>query len=154
MKNILYYLFPILGLLFLISCEDDDDAAKDSFMLTHADTKWKFTEADTTEWLHIDMDKIHDYIVDDSDSNCCTWSTATGTHTDCDGHSYTNRMLVNKGDSLHMDIIYGSTTMADENVLMVVNGNTMIVKITHPTFTESITYTKTTDALPSVTCVP
>ena len=53
-----------------------------------------------------------------------------------------------------MDIIYGSTTMADENVLMVVNGNTMIVKITHPTFTESITYTKTTEALPSVTCVP
>ena len=100
------------------------------------------------------MDKIHDYIVDDSDSNCCTWSTATGTHTDCDGYSYTNRMLVNKGDSLHMDIIYGSTTMADENVLMVVNGNTMIVKITHPTFTESITYTKTTEALPSVTCIP
>ena len=147
MKKIFYFLIPIIGLLFFISCEEED-AASESFMLTHADTKWKHVDGDTTDYIHIDMDKIHEYSVDPDDSDCCTWSTATGTHADCDNIPYTNRMLINKGDTLQMDIIYGSTTMPDESVFMVVSGSTMTITLSHSTFTETHTYNKTSEALP------
>jgi len=150
MKKIFYYLLPVLCLFLFLNCEDDDEV--DSFMLTHADTKWKHVDGDTTDYVHIDMDKIHEYAIDPNNSTCCTWSTATGTHTDCDDISYTNTMHVNKGDTLEMDIIYGSASMPDESVLMIVSGSAMTVKLTHGTFTETHTYNKTTESLPSVTC--
>ena len=150
MKNIFYYLLPIFGLLFIISCEDDDKA-KGSFMETHKDTKWVYEDGDSTIYLHIDMDKIHDYQVYTGGGDCCTWSTATGTHTSCDGDSYTNMMLVNSGDSLEMKIIYASGG-GDETHLMVVNGSSMTVKHTYGSISHTENFTKTTDALPSVTC--
>ncbi len=151
MKNIFYYLLPIFGLLFIISCEDDDKATG-SFMETHKDTKWAYEEGDSIIYLHIDMDKIHDYAtVTSGTGDCCTWSTATGTHTSCDGDSYTNMMLVNKGDSLEMKIIWASGG-GDETHLLVVNGSSMTVKHTYPSGSHSEVFTKTTGALPSVAC--
>ena len=153
MKNIFYYLLPIFGLLFIISCEDDDKATG-SFMETHKDTKWEYVDGDSTIYIHIDMDKIHDYqslTADPTVGHCCTWSTATGAHTSCDEESYTNMMLVNKGDSLEMKIIYGSGG-GDETHLMVVSGSSMTVKHTYSSGSHSEVFTKTTGALPNITC--
>ena len=108
MKNIFYYLIPIVSILFLVSCDEDDDKASESFMLKHDKTKWKYVGTDgTTSFIYIDMDKIKDYYNDPSEgvNDCCTWSTATGSHTDCDGQSYTNTMRINKGDTLSATLI-------------------------------------------------
>ena len=152
MKDIFYYLFPILGVLFLISCEDDDKV-KGSFMETHKDTKWVYEDGDSTIYLHIDMDKIHDYHVHTGGGDCCTWSTATGSHTSCDGDSYTNMMLVNSGDTLEMKIIYAGGG-SEETHLMIVDGSSMSVKHTYGSSSHTEVFTKTTEALPSVTCLP
>ena len=65
MKNILYYLIPIVSILFLVSCDEDDDKASESFMLKHDKTKWKYVGTDgTISFIYIDMDKIKDYYND------------------------------------------------------------------------------------------
>ena len=161
MKNIFYYLIPIVSILFLVSCDEDDDKAKDSFMLKHADTKWKHMGDGNTSFIHIDMDKIKDYYNDPTDgvNDCCTWSTATGTHTDCDGINYTNTMLINKGDTLSASFNY--TSYPSISVLFIVSsdGTQLTATIDEAVGTvesdpETLVFTKTTESLPSVTCVP
>ena len=156
MKNIFYYLIPIVSILFLVSCDEDDDKAKDSFMLKHADTKWKHMGDGNTSFIHIDMDKIKDYYNDPSEgvNDCFTWSTATGSHTDCDGQSYTNTMRINKGDTLSATFNYTSAPTIDVVFIVSPDGTELAAAITDAEGATAHMYTKTTEALPSVTCVP
>ena len=158
MKNIFYYLFPIVSILFLVGCDKDDDKAKDSFMLKHADTKWKHVSTDgVTSFIHIDMDKIKDYYNNPTDgvNDCCTWSTATGTHTDCDGISYTNTMRINKGDTLSLTFNYTDGSPTTDVVFIVSpDGTELAAAIDEGEGVDALMFTKTTEALPSVTCVP
>tara|TARA_B100001029_G_C14664944_1_gene236414 strand:- start:58 stop:531 length:474 start_codon:yes stop_codon:yes gene_type:complete len=157
MKNILYYLIPIVSILFLVSCDEDDDKASESFMLKHDKTKWKYVGTDgTTSFIYIDMDKIKDYYNDPSEgvNDCCTWSTATGSHTDCDGISYTNTMRINKGDTLSATFNYTSAPTIDVVFIVSPDGTELAAAITDAEGATAHMYTKTTEALPSVTCVP